>query len=67
MRKSLSEQLRDILGEVKEREAPNLIFMPKAEAERIAKEAGVKLSDVQCQVVTGDEKQNIFEVEDENA
>lgn len=46
MSKSISDQIRAIIGELKTREKPDMIFMSREHAERMAATLGIKLEDL---------------------
>ena len=46
MSKTISDQIRAIIGELETREKPDMIFMSREEAERMAAMLGVKLEDL---------------------
>jgi len=66
MTKTISEQIRDIIGEFEKREKPDVIFMSREHAERMALMLGIPLERLHLEFLDNKTEQNIFEVEDEN-
>jgi hypothetical protein len=66
MNKTISEQIRDIIGDLEKREKPDMIFMSREHAERMALMLGISLEHLHLQFLDKKTEQNIFEVEDEN-
>ncbi len=63
MSKTISEQIRNIIGKLEKREQPDMIFMSQKEAERMALMLGVPLDELHLQFMDNKTKQNIFEEE----
>jgi hypothetical protein len=61
MTKTISEVIRDIMGNSKNTEQPDMIFTSREEAERIAQILGVRLEDLDLQFMNNKTKQNISE------
>lgn len=66
MTQTISEQIRDIIGEFEKREKPDVIFMSREHAERMALMLGIPLERLHLEFLDNKTEQNIFEVEDKN-
>ncbi len=66
MTKTISEQIRNIIGEFEKQEKPDVIFMSREHAERMALMLGIPLERLHLEFLDNKTEQNIFEVEDEN-
>jgi hypothetical protein len=58
----ITDAILEIIGDAR----PCTVWMPKDQAEAMAKSLGKTLTELGINVFVADETQNIFEVEDEN-
>ena len=65
MSKTISDQIMVIIGNSKTRELPDMIFMSREEAERMAKKAGIKLEALNLQFLDDKTEQSTVETSDE--
>jgi hypothetical protein len=62
MNKTISEQIADIIGDFEKREKPDMIFMSREHAERMALMLGIPLEHLHLEFLDKNTEQNIFEM-----